>query len=59
MSGISLSKDEGAIKDSVIKLNYIFTISENLILKNMFSLSAEKKRLVFDELTKRLGGLKT
>src|SRR5674476_710917 len=27
MNGIPLTKSEGAIKDSVIKLNYIFTIS--------------------------------
>ena len=27
MDGILLTKKEGAVKDSVIKLNYIFTIS--------------------------------
>jgi hypothetical protein len=27
MKGIPLNKSEGAIKDSIIKLNYIFTIS--------------------------------
>lgn len=28
MKGIPLSRSEGAIKDSVIKMNYIFTISD-------------------------------
>ena len=54
MKGISLSKKEGAIKDSVIKLNYIFTISEKMIKKELFSLSSEKKQLLISELIKRL-----
>jgi len=57
MKGISLTKKEGAIKDSVIKLNYIFTISEAMIEKLLFSLTQEKKKQVFDELVKRLNGL--
>ena len=59
MKGISLTKSEGAVKDSVIKLNYIFTISNEMPSKVLFHLSREKKRLIFDELTKRLGELKT
>jgi mRNA interferase MazF len=58
MKGIPLSKSEGAIKDSVIKLNYIFTISDMMVSKVVFHLSQEKKRLIFDELNKKLGGLK-
>jgi mRNA interferase MazF len=58
MKGIPLSKSEGAIKDSVIKLNYIFTISDVMVSRVVFHLSQEKKRLVFDELTKKLGGLR-
>jgi mRNA interferase MazF len=54
MKGVILTKKEGAIKDSVIKLNYIFTISKSMISKTLFHLSKEKKRIVFDELTKRL-----
>jgi len=54
MKGVILTKKEGAIKDSVIKLNYIFTISKSMISKTLFHLSKEKKRTVFDELTKRL-----
>ncbi len=58
MKGIPLLRNEGAIKDSVIKLNYIFTVSEEMISKVIFRLSKEKRHLVFDELSKRLGGLK-
>ena len=54
MKGIPLLKKEGAIKDSVIKLNYIFTISEKMIEKTLFSLSSEKKKLIVSEFVKRL-----
>ena len=57
MEGIPLTKKEGAVKDSVIKLNYIFTVSEAMIERVLFSLPKEKKKKVFDELVKRLGGL--
>ena len=57
MKGIPLTKSEGAIKDSVIKLNYIFTISEEMVSKLVFHLSKEKKYLIFDELSRKLGGL--
>ena len=54
MKGISLTKKEGAIQDSIIKLNYIFTISEKMIEKKLFELSAEKKKIVITELIKKL-----
>jgi len=57
MKGIPLTKKEGAIKDSVIKLNYIFTISKAMITKTLFHLNTEKKRIIFNELTKRLNEL--
>ena len=58
MDGISLSKKEGAIRDSVIKLNYIFTISKIMVQKNLFSLSKEKKEEVFEALFIKLNGLR-
>lgn len=58
MKGIPLAKSEGMVKDSVIKLNYIFTISEKMIYKTLFNLSKEKKKMVFEGLSERLGGLK-
>jgi mRNA interferase MazF len=59
MKGIPLTKSEGAVKDSVIKLNYIFTISNEMASKVLFHLSKEKKQLIFDELNKKLINLKT
>jgi mRNA interferase MazF len=58
MKGIPLTKGEGAIKDSVIKLNYIFTVSSEMVSKVVFHLSREKKTLMFGELNMRLVGLK-
>ena len=59
MEGISLSKNEGAIKESIIKLNYIFTISNKMIVKKLFSLSIEKKNILYEELVKYLDDLIT
>jgi mRNA interferase MazF len=57
IKGVPLTKKEGAVKESVIKLNYIFTISEFMIEKTLFHLSSSKKKMIFDELTKRLSTL--
>jgi len=57
MDGISLTKEEGAVKDSIIKLNYIFTVSESMISKKLFSLSKVKRKKVFDELIRKFKGL--
>ena len=54
MKGIPLLKKEGAAKDSVIKLNYIFTISEKMVKKALFSVSAEKKKLIVSNFIKKL-----
>jgi len=58
MKGIPLTKSEGAIRDSIIKLNYIFTISNEMVSKVLFHLSKEKKLLIYEELNKRLVELK-
>ena len=57
MEGIPLTKKEGAVKDSVIKLNYIFTISKSMISKVLFHLNSKKKYEIFKELTKKLNVL--
>ncbi len=57
MKGIPITKKEEAVKDSIIKLDYIFTISKMMIEKTLFSLSKEKKRRVFEELVKKLRDL--
>ena len=59
MKGIPISTDEGAAQNSVIKLNYIFTITNEAIIKTVFRLSREKKLLVLGELVKRLEALKS
>lgn len=58
MKGIPISVKEGASQESVLKLNYIFTITSESILKTVFRLGTEKRRLVFDEFSKRLNELK-
>lgn len=57
MKGIPITTKEGAVQDSVIKLNYIFTISRAMVEKMLFHLSAEKKKILQDELMKRLSVL--
>ena len=59
MKGVLLSKKDGVVKESVIKLNYIFTITESMIRKKLFELSKQKKALVFNELNKRLRKLQS
>ncbi len=54
MEGISLTKKDGAIKESVIKLNYIFTISEKMVQKELFKLTSEKKKIIISEFVKKL-----
>lgn len=58
MNGIPLSKEEGAMKESVIKVNYIFTITEAMIEKQLFSLSKEKKKSVFDAIVEKMRELR-
>lgn len=54
MKGIPLTTKEGAVRNSVIKLNYLFTISKSMISRTLFHLTANKKRLIFKELINRL-----
>jgi len=59
MEGVLLTKKEGVVKDSVIKLNYIFTISNQFVSRKLFNLSLEKKKEVFDKLVGKLNSLKS
>ena len=52
MDGIPLTIEEGAVKESIIKLNYIFTISTFMVEKVLFHLSQEKSEIVYNELVK-------
>ncbi|MEK6881005.1 MAG: type II toxin-antitoxin system PemK/MazF family toxin [Nanoarchaeota archaeon] len=53
-TGVKLLKKEGAVKDSIIRLNYIFTISNQMIKKPLFTISNEKKKIIINEIIKRL-----
>lgn len=53
MKGIPITKTEGAFRESIIKLNYIFTISEKMIERALFSVSKEKRDLIKSELFKK------
>lgn len=55
MKGVPLYKKEGATKESIIKLNYIFTISEKMVERVLFSISKQKKDIIRKELSKRIG----
>ncbi|MFH2020259.1 MAG: type II toxin-antitoxin system PemK/MazF family toxin [archaeon] len=57
MSGVLLTQKDGAMKDSVIKLNYLFTVSGNMVEKILFTLSDSKKRKVYDALAEKLSPL--
>jgi mRNA interferase MazF len=57
MGGISLSVEDGAIKPSVIKLNYLFTIPDHAIEKYLFPLSIDKRREVLSGFMTRLRAL--
>lgn len=54
MAGVSLTKKEGMPKDSIIKLNYLFTISEKMVKRFLFSVSKEKAENVRRALAEKL-----
>lgn len=58
MEGIRLGIKDGAIKESVIKINYIFTISNLMVKKKLFTLSREKKEELHKALAEKLSGLR-
>ncbi len=58
MKGIVLTKKDGTIKDSVIKTNYIFTVSEAAIKKKLFELSKSKKSELHKDLESKISGLR-
>ena len=57
MDGIPFLKSDGAVKDSVIKLNYIFTVSENMISKIIMRLSSEKQKEIYGWILRKLRNL--
>jgi mRNA interferase MazF len=58
MKGIVLTKKDGAIKDSIIKTNYIFTVSEAAIKKKLFELGKNKKSELYKDIESKISGLR-
>lgn len=58
MKGIALTKKDGAIKNSVIKTNYIFTVSEAAVKKKLFELSKNKKTELYKDMESKISGLR-
>lgn len=56
MQGIRLSVEEGAVKESIIKTNYIFTIGKKIITHKLFKLKNEKKKIICDEIRNKICG---
>lgn len=54
MKGISITREEGLAFNSIIKMNYIMTITEDMIKKTLLVLSEQKKDKVKSELLKRI-----
>ena len=54
MIGVEITKKEGMITDSIIKLNYIMTISEAMVKKYLLSVSENKKKIVKEEILKKI-----
>jgi mRNA interferase MazF len=55
MKGIPLTKKEGLPKESIVKINYIFTIHESMVKRFLFQISESKKQLLKKELYQKLG----
>lgn len=47
MSGILLTKKDGLYKDSILKLNYIFTLPKDSIIQEICYLSQEKRKEIY------------
>lgn len=57
MQGIRLTKKDGAVKESVIKTNYIFTISEAAVKKTLFTLNKERKTELYNDILDKISDL--
>ena len=57
MKGIPLTEADGLMKKSVIKLNYIFTISSQMAQRRLFRLNEKKRKQVYEELVRYLSRL--
>ena|SRR3989344_1840800 len=54
MKGVLIPKKEGLPKDSIIKINYIFAISERMIKRLISTITEEKKKIIKKELIDKI-----
>jgi|SRR3989344_4728408 len=54
MKGIPITTKEGMPRESIIKINYIFTISEKMVKRFLFHISNKKKETIKEEIVKRI-----
>lgn len=54
MKGITITKQEGMIVDSIIKMNYVFTIPKEAVIKELITLSQKKKEEVKNYIVNKL-----
>jgi hypothetical protein len=50
MGGISLTKEEGVVVDSIILTNYVLTVSRKRIIKKLFSVTMDTRKRVYSKL---------
>ncbi len=54
LKGIPLTSKDGAIKNCKIFLHYMFTISPDIIVKKLFSITGSKKREIYKKLKQKI-----
>ena len=54
--GVLIKKESGLKKDSIVRLDYIFTLDDSLIEKKLISLSENKKREICELLQENICG---
>jgi len=54
MKGIMLTTKEGMPKKSIIKTNYIFTISEKMVYRFITQLSKNKKKIIKNKIIDKI-----
>jgi len=52
--GIPLTKKEGAVLDSIIKINYLFTIPDSFVIRQLFTVGYQKREMIKSAFLKRL-----
>lgn len=54
MKGISLSKKDGATINCQLSLQYIFTFSQNAVIKKLFTVNLSRRKEIYRKIKKKL-----